>query len=197
MNLFTHSIKEAAATAPNSEYGTFSQTMQAGRRIRRRAIETAAERVCFSSATFVAAMPSDIEYMPEGFHEIEATVSGKPGRAKVNVSESVVSKLNRALSSLIAKAGQGQGSFPYVDFDHKGGKSAAIPRRFFWKDGVRLALEWTKAGKEAIEGKNYQYFSPELIINRETGEVVGLGDAGAIGGLVNTPAFQSIERISA
>jgi hypothetical protein len=44
---------------------------------------------------------------------------------------------------------------PFIDFDHEGKASAANPKGFRWVTGkgVYLALEWTKGGRERVEGK--------------------------------------------
>ena len=85
-----------------------------------------------------------------------------------------------------------------LDFDHEGRTAAAIPRRFFWKpgEGVILEIDWTGAGKAAISGRDYSYFSPCFMLS-EDGDPSGLPPSGAIGSLVNSPAFRSIKRIAA
>jgi len=100
------------------------------------------------------------------------------------------------LQEQLAKSALGERSRPYVDFDHSGGEAAAIPVRFFWSDGIRLAVDWTSAGASALRGRTYSYFSPEFHIG-ETGHPSALPEVGSIGSLVNTPAFQSIEKLSA
>ncbi len=87
---------------------------------------------------------------------------------------------------------------PFIDFDHAGGQAAAIPRRFSWQEGqgVMLALDWTSAGESAIAGRNYSYFSPCFLVD-ETGDPTALPSTGAIGSLVNNPAFRNIARIAA
>jgi hypothetical protein len=86
---------------------------------------------------------------------------------------------------------------PYVDFDHVGGAAAALPKRFYWTDeGVMLELDWTNAGKTAVSGRDYSYFSPTFLLD-ESGDPAGLPQAGSIGSLVNNPAFRSIRRIAA
>jgi hypothetical protein len=44
---------------------------------------------------------------------------------------------------------------PFIDFDYTGQAAAADPKRFVWKpgEGVFLALEWTRSGRQAVEGK--------------------------------------------
>lgn len=88
---------------------------------------------------------------------------------------------------------------PIIDFDHKhSGPAAAIPTAFRYEEGkgIVLALDWTRAGREAIEGKDFSYFSPEFLIN-DDGTPGGLPSRGPLGALVNNPAFREIPRIAA
>jgi phage I-like protein len=87
---------------------------------------------------------------------------------------------------------------PFIDFDHEGKASAANPKGFRWVTGkgVYLALEWTKGGRERVEGKDYRYFSPTFHVGPD-GEPNGLPESGAIGALTNNPAFRDIQRIAA
>jgi len=73
----------------------------------------------------------------------------------------------------------------FYRFDHEGKAASAIPRRFYWDNGIRGEVEWTQAGRNALSGGDYSYFSPEFLIDAKKGA------------LFNTPAFQTIERVSA
>jgi phage I-like protein len=86
----------------------------------------------------------------------------------------------------------------FIGFEHAGGRAAALPKRFFWKenDGVWLELDWTGAGKTAIEGKDYAHFSATFMLDKD-GDVINLPASGAIGSLVNDPAFRSGKRLTA
>jgi phage I-like protein len=140
---------------------------------------------------------NSLEYAPNGVHTITATANGEPAVLTVDINEGIVEGLNGQLEQWIEAAERGEASRPFVDFDHSGNAAAAIPKKFYWENGLRLSVEWTQAGKEAIEGRNYSYFSPELMIDRETGTITGLPPHGSIGSLVNAPAFQQIERLAA
>jgi len=86
---------------------------------------------------------------------------------------------------------------PFAGFDHAPGAASFLPKEFRYEPGTGLVLdvEWTAAGKAAIEGKDYSYFSPNfLLIN---GIPSGLAKHGEIGSLVNEPAFEAMERIAA
>jgi phage I-like protein len=134
--------------------------------------------------------------MPAGTHEILASVGGKPKRVKVICQPDDAIRLDAQLQQQLHRAERGEQSRPFIDFDHAGAEAAALPTRFFWQDGIRLAVQWTKAGEDAIRGRVYSYFSPEFLL-AEDGRPAALPDIGAIGSLVNTPAFQDIEKLSA
>jgi phage I-like protein len=68
------------------------------------------------------------------------------------------------LQRLLAEARERKRSRPFIDFDHQGKEAAAIPVKFIWDEGIRLEVEWTSAGREAIAGRTYSYFSPEFIL---------------------------------
>ena len=143
-----------------------------------------------------ASAPDSIEWMPAGGHVINCSLDGKPAEVRIFVEESLAAKLNSELQAARALAEQGKASRPFIDFDHASGEAAAIPVEFFWQDGVRLRVEWTAAGAQAIAGRVYSYFSPEFFADK-SGNVTGIPSVGPIGALVNTPAFQAIERIAA
>ena len=134
-----------------------------------------------------------IVYLPEGEHEISATVNGKPARRKVLVSEKVSAAFDRDL-----KARQSANVRPFGGFDHKSGPASLIPQAFRYESGLGLVLdvEWTEAGRKAIEGKDYSYFSPTFLLDKQ-GNPIGLPKRGEIGSLVNDPAFEEIQRIAA
>lgn len=141
--------------------------------------------------------PDNIEYLPAGEHIACCSLNGKPFKLKINITEETAKVLAASLEKVLADYAAGKCSRPFIDFDHRGERAAAIPQEIFWDNGVRLKLEWTAAGKAAVDGKEYSYFSPEFLFNKDTGEVLGVNDIGAIGALCNTPAFQAIEKISA
>jgi hypothetical protein len=87
---------------------------------------------------------------------------------------------------------------PYAAFDHKPGAASFLPKQFKWDDskGVVLEVDWTQAGKDAVAGRNYSYFSPTFLLS-DKGQVAGLPDTGEIGSLTNNPAFREIQKIAA
>lgn len=138
------------------------------------------------------APPKSIEWMPAGTH----TVDSMTGRYVVTADASDAERLNLQLQGALSLAAEGMASRPFIDFDHQGGQASAIPVRFFWDDGIRLEVEWTAAGEAALRGRTYSYFSPECDLG-EDGHPISIPTVGPIGGLVNTPAFQEIERLAA
>lgn len=150
----------------------------------------------YLSTVLPAELPDSIEWMPGGTHEISASKNGKPSLVTVTVSEGDVARLNAQLADLLSSAEAGKRSRPFIDFAHEGKEAAALPKNFFWQDGIRLAVEWTQAGRDAVLGRVFAYFSPSFLLSDE-GAVSGIPEYGAIGGLVNTPAFQTIERLAA
>ncbi len=141
-------------------------------------------------------LPQSIEWMPSGAHTIVALVGDIVQEVTVSCVPEDAPRLDAQLQSQLEKSSKGEQSRPYVDFDHKGNEAAAIPIRIFWDDGIRLEVSWTDSGAEAVRGRNYSYFSPEFILS-DDGTIAALPDLGPIGSLVNTPAFQTIEKIAA
>lgn len=142
-------------------------------------------------------VPSEIVYLPEGEHDITPTVNGKAQRIKVRVpsdkGEAIAAKLQAALADR-----QKQNVRPWFDFEHKSGKASAIPTAFRYEagKGIMASIEWTGAGKAAIEGKDFSYLSPTFLID-DNGLPSGLPSRGPLAALVNEPAFREIPRIAA
>ncbi|HOG92887.1 MAG TPA: phage protease [Opitutaceae bacterium] len=153
----------------------------------------------FSTASIAPspdALPDSIEWMPAGRHLVCCTRDDEPAEVEIEATEADAAKLNEQLQAARKLADEGKASRPFIDFDHEGGEAAAIPVEFFWQDGIRVRVEWTKAGAEAVQGRVYSYFSPEFFADK-SGRVTAIPEVGPIGALVNTPAFQRIERLAA
>lgn len=153
-----------------------------------------------SESVTQAAFQSDISmsdgtivYLPEGHHSISATVGGKPKRVDVTIDERIAASFTEDLSKRFESNVR-----PFAGFDHKQGPASFIPKEFRYESGVGLVLdvEWTEAGRKAIEGKDYSYFSPTFLLS-DAGVPFGLPPRGEIGSLVNDPAFEEIPRIAA
>jgi len=153
----------------------------------------------FDSQKVTAAFQSEISvgesivYLPEGKHTISASVSGKPKTIDVEIDERIVAAFAEDLSKRLE-----HNIRPFAGFDHEKGPASFIPREFRYEEGVGLMLdvEWTEAGRKAIEGRDYSYFSPTFRIS-QNGVPTGLEKRGEIGSLVNDPAFEEIPRIAA
>ncbi|MBK1884764.1 hypothetical protein JIN85_20295, partial [Luteolibacter pohnpeiensis] len=158
-------------------------------------------KLLISAASFQPlpdAVPTEIVYIPEGEHAIHPTVDGKPKEITVKVppqrGAAIAASLQADLSRRLADNVR-----PIIDFDHKHrGPAAGIPASFRYEagKGIVMALDWTRAGREAIEGKDFSYFSPEFLLN-EDGTPGGLPSRGPLGTLCNNPAFRTIPRIAA
>ena len=138
--------------------------------------------------------PNRVMYMPKGKSKILATVGGKAKEVEVDVGSDTAGRLQAQLQDLLKHNVR-----PFIDFDHKVGAAAALPKAFTWDPdagGVFLELDWTGAGKRAVSDKDYSYFSPTFLLGPD-GKPAGLPRAGAIGALTNSPAFRDIQRIAA
>lgn len=137
--------------------------------------------------------------MPAGMHSICATVNGQPGRRTVTVDKAACERLQADLQEHLRASAAGEKARPMVMFDHAAGSAAAKPLEFIWDDqrGILLRVEWTKAGKEAVEGGNYGYISPSFRLEHGTGTIRGLAPGIEVGSLVNDPAFEKNECIAA
>ncbi len=141
--------------------------------------------------------PAEIVYIPEGQHRITPTVNGKAAQITVRVDASrgpeIAAKLQGDLDRRKASNVR-----PWIDFGHKEGEASALPQSFHYEPGrgIVLRLEWTHAGRRAVEGKDFSYFSPVFFLG-DDGTPAGLPERGPIGALVNEPAFREIPRIAA
>jgi len=138
-------------------------------------------------------LPAEVMFMPAGKSTINPSVNGEAKQISVTVDQRTADVLQAELDQLLVANVR-----PYIDFDHKSGAAAAIPKKFAWKEGegVMLELDWTGAGKSAVGGRDYSYFSPTFLLN-DSGDPAGLPKSGAIGALTNNPAFREIKRIAA
>lgn len=134
-----------------------------------------------------------IVFLPEGTHTITASVGGKPKTLTVTVDERVLAGFAEDLAKRMESNVR-----PFAGFDHKPGAASFIPQSFRYEPGVGLMLDvdWTSAGRAAIEGRDYSYFSPTFLVSKD-GIPTGLTTRGEIGSLVNDPAFEEIPRIAA
>lgn len=138
-------------------------------------------------------LPESVMFMPAGSSEISPSVNGQAKKISISVTRETADLLQSELDQLLRENVR-----PYIDFNHESGAAAAIPKRFTWRDGegVYLELDWSGAGKNAVAGRDYSYFSPTFLLD-ESGHPAGLPASGAIGALTNNPAFRQIKKIAA
>lgn len=144
-------------------------------------------------------LPDAIQYMPPGTSVINAWSEGNPVRRVIHVDRSSAQRLQADLEAKQAAADAGEAPRPCGFFDHEKKAASFLPKRFYWQDGlgVMLEVDWTNAGRTAVAGRDYSYFSPRFTADAEDGTVLGLTDNVEVGSLVNNPAFRTIERIAA
>lgn len=141
--------------------------------------------------------PPCILYMPQGRHGIHATVNGAADVRTVEVDESCVASLQADLEEKLAAFRAGAAPRPIVLFNHETGPAAFRPSSFAWEEGKGVVMqgEWTRSGREAVEGGDYAYHSPRFALL--DGRPCGLLPGVEVGSLTNDPAFESIESIAA
>lgn len=139
-----------------------------------------------------------IVYIPEGSNIITPSVDGKPKRIQIDITPENGAEIASALQADLVRR-QAENVRPFMDFDHNAsGPASGLPKEFSYSpgEGIMVEVEWSGAGKRAIEGKDYSYFSPEFLID-DNMRPIGLTRGGPIGSLVNDPAFRNIKRIAA
>ncbi len=147
-----------------------------------------------------SALPADIQYMPPGRHRIRASQGGKPVSVEVAVSASTAAVLQTFLAAKMTAAAEGREDRPFFDFNHEDREASAWPTEFYWAGddpqtgGVRARLEWSDAGKRAVEGRTFRRFSPTFHLDA-SGHVTG--SEINMGGLVNRAAFKRIAPLFA
>lgn len=146
-------------------------------------------------------MPADIQWMPPGRQKITCLNpnTGKPVDLEIDVSETGARVVAAQLQHLRAKAAEGVGDLPFIDFNHEDGAAAGHPTDAFWggtdpkTGGIRMKMDWSKPGQEALIGKAFRRFSPEFLADPNTKALAGLRGVN-VGGLVNKAAFQTIQE---
>jgi len=142
-------------------------------------------------------IPDQIVFIPQGEHTINATRDGEPATVTVSLPNDKGEKLAAKLNEQLSKRNDGRR--PRFDFDHaETGPNSAEPIKFSFveDEGIKVDVKWSSAGIKALEGKDYTDFSPTVLVDEE-GEIVGIPEYGALGSLVNDPAFRTMPRIAA
>lgn len=141
----------------------------------------------------INASANEIVYLPAGIVEGVPSQGNKP----VNVQLMVTPESAKALEEqrrIIAS----RGDSPFFDFNHDDDAASFRVTRFDWREGVGVIAsgEWTKPGRDAIEGKAYRGFSPVCHVDdskkRPACVVCHPRALPNMGGLVNNPAFKNI-----
>ncbi|MDP3850376.1 MAG: phage protease [Luteolibacter sp.] len=141
--------------------------------------------------------PTEIIFIPEGQHQITATVDGKPGTITVNVPASKGAEITARLQAALAQRHAGNVR-PHFAFQHQTGAASGIPQSFRYQPGtgIMCAVDWSGSGAAAIQNRDFSYFSPVFLMG-DDGTPDSLPEKGELGSLVNEPAFRSMPRIAA
>lgn len=137
--------------------------------------------------------PDWIMWMPGGVHAVHCMKGDKKVKVTVKVDRETATVAQRQLEAYLALGKQR----PYFDFNHDESSASAWPVEFAWRDdepGVWTRVEWSAAGREAVEGKSYRAFSPAFHLDKANPPKVRAMPF-VMGGLVNFPAFMDIEPI--
>lgn len=146
-------------------------------------------------------------YMPGGLHQITPSQNGRAVTVIVEVNAKSADLLEAQRKILTAANKK-----PFFSVEHATGIAAFWPTSFFWDkridatgslvEGVWTKGEWTKAGREAVEGKNFRTFSPTFFVDAIRNDpdnpvqVICCDDAKAnCGALENDPAFQAMSPL--
>ena len=142
-------------------------------------------------------VPNEVVYIPEGDSNITPFVNGKPESITVRVPPDKGDAIAATLQAALTKRNESNVR-PWFDFEHKNGVASALPQSFRYEPGkgIMCAVEWTGAGRTALEGKDYSYLSPTFLMD-DNGFPDGLPERGPLAALLNEPAFREIPRIAA
>jgi hypothetical protein len=147
------------------------------------------------------AMPDAILYLPAGLHPISPSQGGKPVKVVVEINQLSAERMEQQRRALVAGGGK-----PFFSVQHNTQIAAFWPTKFFWDtrrdptgamvSGVWAEGEWSQAGKDAVQGKNFRSFSPTFFVdkvsNDENDPALVEANSSAplnMGALENDPAF--------
>lgn len=146
------------------------------------------------AANATAGAPAEIVFIPEGRHRL--TPKSHPAGVLVHLPPERGDAIAAIFNADLAKRG---GIRAWFDFEHRRAMPVSgYPTRFRYERGrgIMAAVDWSRSGREALEGGDVGYFSPEFYVDAQ-GYPAGLPDRGPAGGLVTEPAFRTMERIAA
>ena len=149
-----------------------------------------------ASSLPVDGVPEEIVYIPEGDNHIypQSHPEGILVKMPASRGEAVAASFQQSLERLSKSNVR-----PRLDFKHDAsGPTSGFPKSFRYQQGRGLmcSVDWSGAGRSAIEGRDFAYFSPRFDLG-DDGIPAGLPQRGPLGALVNEPAFREIERIAA
>lgn len=146
----------------------------------------------------ISAEAGEIVYLTAGLVEGVPSQKGKATPVQILVDAQTAAVLEQQRAAIVAR-----GVRPYFDFNHDDEGASFWPAKFFWREGVGVIAsgEFSRPGKEAIEGKVYRGFSPvchpDDVRQRPTRIVCNPKAHPNMGGLVNNPAFKSLPPLFA
>ena len=79
---------------------------------------------------------------------------------------------------------------PFVERSPAAGWVEGIELR---EDGVYALVRWTENARSLIEGREYRYISPVILLDEDTSEAIALHSVA----LVNTPAIDGMQPLAA
>lgn len=129
-----------------------------------------------------------IMWMPGGIHEITASRKGQPVTIRVQVDRAAAAAVQQSLRGHLAGRQR-----PHLDFNHRGAEASGWPTEILWAEqpepGIYARVEWSDAGRSAIEGRSFRAFSPSFFVDESSVPARVTGAPLNMGGLVNDPAF--------
>ena len=155
--------------------------------------------VCLATIAAPETAAAEIMYMPAGVQTITPSQGGKRVVVQVLVDRQSAVALETQRAAIAAR----NGKRPYFDFNHEDRAASFWPSAFYWKDGpvpgVYARGEWSKSGREGIEGKDWRQFSPIFHVDDPQAKPARIVSQPAakpnMGGFVNDPAFHQISPL--
>ncbi len=141
--------------------------------------------------------PPFITWMPKGLHCIRPARHQGDGTGKLIVWQTFSKHAeiaDRHCQEMRAKAAAGEAEWPFIDFDHKGGKAgkAGEVLGFFFdgQAGIRAHIHWTPEGEQAVLDGRCKSFSP--VFARHGDDFLGITQN--CGALVSSPKKPALKK---
>jgi len=156
-------------------------------------METDTSIECRAAVEISPTTTNEILFLPIGLHAITPVHGGIGRPIKVKVDGPSAMAIEKQYAALKAA-----GKRPYFDFNHEDGPASFWPESFIWRQGEGIIAkgEWTKRGRDSVEGKDYRAFSPVFHVDNKRSDpatVICKETADPnMGGLVNNPAFKDL-----